>query len=156
MWRIATASVSLALLSVNAWAALGGGEEYFRYSEFLDQIRNGNIVSVDLDRFSSIKGTYRIDGQERPFRSYGDTGAGNDPLLLDLLKEHDVKINIVGDLEPQEPGFFGFFSLLMFGVPLVTLVYVIRIGRKLNKLIEEQQSARAAWEQLHGEQGNNP
>lgn len=126
-------------------------DSYLRYEEFLDEVSAGNIISVDIDRYSQIKGKRRVGGEEKDFHAYGDVGNANDPLLIKALRDAKVTVKITGEREPEGYRFLGFFGLLTFALPVLTFIYVLRIGAKLNQLIKEQRAALAAWEQSNRE-----
>jgi len=105
---------------------------YLSYDDFIRAVEAGNIKAVTLDKFPSITGTQVVDGVEKPFNSYANTGTANDPLLLRLLGEKSVKIT-ANDGREEKPWGTGFFllPLLMFVVPLITLVFVVLIYRRI-------------------------
>jgi len=123
----------LALLSSVATAA---EPDYLTYDKFIAEVEAGSVKSVSLDRLSQIVGTYTTDGAERPFRTYGDTGSANDILLTRLLKQKNVAVTLKD--QKERSGFFDgpgmFAGLAMFLVPILTLIFAIRINSKLNRL----------------------
>lgn len=140
----------LAMCIGNAFAAYDP-DSYLRYEEFLDEVSAGNIISIEMDRYSQINGKRRVSGEEKDFQCYGDVGNANDPLLMKTLRDAKVIVKITGDREPESLRFMGFFGLLTLALPVLTFLYVLRIGAKLNQLIKEQRAALAAWEQSNRE-----
>lgn len=111
---------------------------YLTYNEFIAEVDSGSVKSVTLDQFSQISGTYVVDGAERPFRSYGQTGSANDVLLTRHLQQKAVAVTLK-DLKERHSllGINGFIGIAMFGVPLVTLILAFRIHSKLSRLQNE-------------------
>lgn len=110
-------------------------DAYMRYDEFISKVESGEVVSVQLGRFSQITGLYKNGGAEKPFRSYHED-PHSDPLLLALLKEKGVTIQLEKEEEPSIFGPLGIFSsLFMFGLPILTFLFVLSINSKINNLI---------------------
>jgi len=118
-------------------------DRYMSYDEFIRTVRAGRVQSVALDHFSSITGKTVESGQTNAFRSFGSTGTANDPLLLQLLKENGVPVAIQDRDEPkfQMPIITGVLVLVF---PLVFLLLLLRINRKLNAVLNNQKT-------LHGD-----
>jgi ATP-dependent Zn protease len=139
MTKLSIRTVVLIVVFIVSRAVAATDSEYLTYPEFISKLDAGLIRSASLDHFSAIHGTYVADGHEKPFHSYADTGSANDVLLTRLLKEKNVPITIS---EQKERGFFSgavaLPGLLMFGLPLVTLIFVFRINSKLNRLSSQQ------------------
>jgi len=135
--------VGIFVLVIVAFGALEsfGEPDYLTYEEFLREVRAGNIVRVNLDRFSQVEGIRRVDGREEEFVTYTDTGSANDPLLTDLLRKSRVQMNIAPE---RDPGFFDLERLgsvlVLLGVPLATLVIVAQIRTKIGRLEQEQRN----------------
>lgn len=123
----------LALLRLPLAAA---DADYLTYDKFIAAVDSGSVRSAALGRFSQITGTYTVEGTERPFKSYGGAGTANDILLMRLLKEKNVAVTL--ENQEKRPEFFGgvgmFSALLMFLVPILTLILAFRINSKLNRL----------------------
>jgi ATP-dependent Zn protease len=125
----------IALASL-AW---GSEPEYVTYDNLIRQVEAGNVKSVTLDGLSSITGTM-VDGSvTNDFRSYGKTGSANDPLLVRFLKENDVAVTMRDASRPSHtiPMLTGFMFL---GAPILFLVLMIVIIKKLNRLLANQES----------------
>ena len=125
----------IALASL-AW---GSEPEYVTYDNLIRQVEAGNVKSVTLDGLSSITGTM-VDGSvTNDFRSYGKTGSANDPLLVRFLKENDVAVTMRDASRPSHtiPILTGFMFL---GAPILFLVLMIVIIKKLNRLLANQES----------------
>lgn len=125
----------IALASL-AW---GSEPEYVTYDNLIRQVEAGNVKSVTLDGLSSIAGTM-VDGSlTNDFRSYGKTGSANDPLLVRFLKENDVAVTMRDASRPSHtiPMLTGFMFL---GAPILFLVLMIVIIKKLNRLLANQES----------------
>ena len=97
---------------------------FYRYDELIRHIEAGNIESINIDNYSYISGNIRSTGNIKEFTCYGDTGSSNDPLLISLLKEHNIPFTLteVSDSRHKIPTITGF---VMFFVPLVTLILLI-------------------------------
>jgi ATP-dependent Zn protease len=117
--------------------SLGAAEEgdYLTYHEFITEVEAGSVKSATLDRYSRINGTHVVNGVDRLFKTYGDVGTTNDILLTRLLNQKKVAITLN---QKERSGFLdgaGMFSgLLIFLVPIITLVFAIKINSKLNRL----------------------
>ncbi len=124
----------IALASI-AW---GAEPEYLTYDNLIRQVEAGNVKSVSLDGLSSITGTMVDGSTTNDFRSYGKTGSANDPLLVRFLKEHDVGVTMRDASRPSHtmPMLTGFMFL---GAPVLFLVLLIVIIKKLNRLLSNQE-----------------
>jgi hypothetical protein len=111
-----------------AWAAQS---DYLSYDDFIRAVEAGHIKSVTLGRFSSISGTQVLEGVEKPFHSYAQTGTANDPLLLRFLREKSVAITVTGKPDERSWGADVLLPILVFGIPMITLVFVVLIYRRL-------------------------
>ena len=117
-------------------AASAADAQYLRYDAFVAAVESGQVQEVRLDEYSTIAGTLKENGKEEQFESYGGRiGAANDPLLLKLLKEHNVKVSVENR---QEQGFWSalgagsiIMSLVAFLLPVATFVYVVLIYNRL-------------------------
>ncbi len=122
--------VAVVALLTFAGSVSAGPSDYLSYDDFIRAVEAGHIKSVALDHFSSISGTQVLAGVEKPFRSYGQSGTANDPLLLRLLKDKGVPVTV--DLKHDDGQWPMLWSgMLMLGVPIITLVFVILIYRRL-------------------------
>ncbi len=86
------------------------------YSEFLEQVSQGNVSSVKL-RENEIKGEYvegLKDGRSGTFLSYPPP---DDPNLVNLLKSHTVKFD--GSPKEEEPWYM---MLLQSVLPIIILI----------------------------------
>ncbi len=114
-------------------------EYYMCYDEFIRAVDAGQIKTVKLDRFSKITGTQRMNGGERTFMSYADTGSANDPLLLRLLKDKGIQITLDKKPEKNDRSHI-WFSSVMFGIPIITLLFVLLTYWKVT-LINRQKNS---------------
>jgi ATP-dependent Zn protease len=128
----------LLLLSVYWLSSVSSGAvadaEHWTYDKFIAEVESGSVKSVSLERFSQISGTYIVDGTERQFRSYADTGSANDILLTRLLKQKNVAVTLKEHKERTMFSEYLLMGVLLFLLPLVTLILAIRINEKLNRL----------------------
>lgn len=109
--------------------------DFLTYDKFIAEVETGTVKTATLDQYSQIRGTYTVDGVERPFRSFGDTGSANDILLTRLLKQKNVAITLKD--QEERSGFFDgsmLSGLLLILAPVVTLLIALRINFKLNRL----------------------
>ncbi|HUI07861.1 MAG TPA: ATP-dependent metallopeptidase FtsH/Yme1/Tma family protein [Verrucomicrobiae bacterium] len=110
--------------------------QYLRYEAFVAAVESGQVEEVRLDQYSTISGTLKENGKEEQFESFGGRiGTANDPLLLKLLKEHNVKVSTENR---QEQGFWSnvgpgpvIVGLVGFLLPIATFVYVVLIYNRL-------------------------
>ncbi len=129
------------MLVLSTTAVLGEDSKYLTYDEFIRKVDAGQVKTVTLDHLSRFHGTYLVDGEELPFHSYSDVGSASDPLLVRELKNKNIPIEISG--RNQDPEIWKNtlpIMLFMWGIPLITLIFVIRISRKLSKIEKAQQS----------------
>jgi len=122
------------LILGSATPLLAARPDYLPYDKFIAEVEAGTVKTVSLDRFSRITGTYTVDGAERPFSSYGDTGSANDILLNRLLQQKNVAVTLEKQEERNPFWQSGLIGLVMFVIPLITLLLVLRINSKLNRL----------------------
>ena len=125
---------TLSVLTLALLAAVAHGE-YLTYEEFVEQVEKGNVKAVTVDRYSKMHGTYLVDGKEQPFETYAGTGSANDPLLIGKLKSEKVAVTL--DQAERDPfGWGGLWPmvLLTWGVPLITLILVYRVSRRVTKI----------------------
>jgi len=118
-------------------------DEYLSYREFIEKVRNGQVKTVTLNKFFGMSGTYIENGQEKKYHSLHDTDGINDPLLMDLLKSHKVKVDRVDDRKAISPFLDTFLPVSMSVVgcvsillPILIFIYLIIINGKMNRLIE--------------------
>lgn len=129
-----TLVVLLYIVTQSATPGAADGADYLTYAEFIDAVEKGTVVQVKLDQFSRIIGTHKVDGVDNPFECYANSGSANDLLLNRLLNEHSVPASIASknDSSPL-PG--GFFAIIWILVPIVTLVFVLRIHWRINRIL---------------------
>ena len=120
-------------------ASSAADPQYLRYENFISAVESGQVQEVQLDEYSRIlSGTLKDSGKEQRFESYaGGIGAANDPLLLSLLKKHEVKVSV---LARRDQGLWSSFTagpiimgLVMFLLPVATFVYVVLIYYRVKK-----------------------
>ena len=119
-------------------ASSAADPQYLRYTDFISAVESGQVQEVQLDEYSRISGVLKDSGKEQQFESYaGGIGAANDPLLLSLLKKHEVKVSV---LARRDQGVWSSFAagpiimgLVMFLLPVATFVYVVLIYYRLKK-----------------------
>ena len=122
--------IAVVALLTFAGSVGAGPSDYLSYDDFIRAVEAGHIKSVALDHFSTISGTQVLAGVEKPFHSYGQSGTANDPLLLRLLKDKGVPVTV--DLKHDDRQWHMLWSsALILGVPIITLVFVILIYRRL-------------------------
>lgn len=94
-------------------------EEYLRYEELIKQIRLGNVKTINVGNYSTISGAYLSDGEEKLFLSRHETDAANDPLLMDLLLDNNVKVNLGKESNKRSPAGIGLaYGLFIYGLVL--------------------------------------
>lgn len=132
-----------ALLIAVASVAWAEGSQYLNYDEFIREVEAGNVRAVELNDFSAIRGTLGADDATHAFRSYARTGSANDPLLARFLEEHNVEVSIQDQAKPRHkmPVFMGVF---LMAVPIVLVVLLIVIIRKLNEILANQKGPHSS------------
>ena len=103
--------------------------EYLMFNEFLNKAQDNDVISVEVSEFSSIQGKYKEGNEEVEFHTYQED-PNNNSLLLNLLREHKVKII----QKMEERGFqpwHSFSGIIMFLLPIVNLIFVIKIYNKI-------------------------
>ena len=128
------------MLTLTVAMAHGAESKYLTYDEFIRQVDDGQVKAVILDHLSQIRGTYMVDGEERPFNSYSDVGSAADPLLVRELKSKNIPIEIA-EREQSSSIWKNTLPIMLFmwGIPLVTLIIVIRSSRRLTRIEKAQQ-----------------
>ena len=128
------------MLALTVMTAYGDDAKYLTYDEFIRQVDDGQVKAVILDHLSQIRGTYMVDGEERSFNSYSDVGSAADPLLVRELKSKNIPIEIA-EREQSTSIWKNTLPIMLFmwGIPLVTLILVIRISRRLTRIEKAQQ-----------------
>jgi ATP-dependent Zn protease len=134
--------MKISLLLISCCVVLAGGPlalaeaDYMTYDKFISAVEAGSVKSATLDRFSQITGTYTVNGTERPFKAYTGHGSAEDVLLTRLLSEMKVAVTLKD--QDERPSFFSspgiIAGLVMFFVPLLTLILAFRINAKLDGL----------------------
>ena len=111
--------------------------EYLNYQELILKIEIGRVQSVTIGSCRSIRGVYTENNIEKGFTSWHEDEAANDPLFISLLKDNNVEI-VIEEGEREDMGPFAwvssFFGIFFFGTPLISLVLVIIIPLKVNRL----------------------
>jgi len=116
---------------------------YLSYDEFVRQVDLGSIKQVTIGGRGSFSGISVSGDNERPFHAFYPNGPASDPLLLERLKAHQVKV-VVGSQKDEEPfpGLLGYSSLFIILLPLIALVtilaFVVHINGKLNQLLAQR------------------
>ena len=123
------------ILSLFSTPLSADDSNYFSYNEFIDMVEKDQIISVEVDRLSLIHGVYVKDGKKQKFSTYSDTGSSNDPLLIGLLKKHDISVAIKPQMEP-DTSFPVFYSVISILLPIATFIFIIILNIKLNKIIK--------------------
>ncbi len=137
MKAICSFYLAILLLLASSLTLSAADEDHLLYEEFIAQVEAGAVKSVTLDRYSQITGTYTVDGAERAFGSFGQTGSANDVLLVRLLKQHNVATTLE-EQKARNPYFDGLFGIIWLLIPLVTLVLALRINSKVNRLAKQE------------------
>lgn len=146
--------VMLMLMLMLTVVATAGGEdgEYLTYDEFIREVDADNVKSVTLERFSTIRGTYLVDGEERPFHSYSEVGSASDPLLIRELKSRNIRIQ-VAEREEARPFWRYTLATMLFvwGVPIVTFIIVLRMSKRLTRIVTMLEPSAPVGEPTAGE-----
>ncbi len=133
--------IVLTLLLLTPYTLLSAEEgEYLRYEELIEKVKAGNVESINLGKYSRITGVYIENDNKKQFHSYHESDSANDPLLIELLKEKKVTVNIEEEKERSRwpmmgPGLVMFF--VMFIVPIIILIGIVIITRKVNRIIKK-------------------
>lgn len=112
---------------------------YLNYHELITKIKSGNIRSVTIGNFRDIHGVYLEGDVEKEFSSWHIDEAANDPLLINLLKENGIEITVEErDRSYYEPRLIPYiFFVSVFLIPLIAVVLLIIILRKVNRLLSK-------------------
>jgi ATP-dependent Zn protease len=138
--RVTKVTALLGLVLMFSLAATDPLDEYLRYEEFVEAVKSGQVVSVELDEFSQIDGVYTVGGAEQAFHTY-HADPRDDPLLLGLLREKNVNIKLADERERGLysnvfSGGFAFVGCLTILVPILTLLCVLYINRKVSLVLD--------------------
>lgn len=138
--------VMLTLLALSAGGARAADPELakpelLKYEDFLQKLRADQIKSLTIGNwpFSQMEGIYIEGDTEREFFAQRPLQAANDPLLLELLKKHQV--SVVKKEQPQTGTAQQLAryapELLLLVVPSALLIFVIIYLVKMNKKIDQ-------------------
>ena len=137
------------------------GGEYLRYEELVGQIKDGNVAEITLGPGSEITGALKRDGAEQDFVSFHKSTAPEDPLLLALLRENNVHVTLGSagsgtDVPPgqgpaggDDPAGVMAAGLFMLVLPIVTLVYIIKVNARAKRIearLDQAGIGPAYWE----------
>lgn len=112
--------------------------DYLTYEEFIILLQQDKIKSVDIVG-ARINGIYVEDTREKEFSTHYRRDASNDPLLMELLNEKGVEVSVKDEIGALKLMMLAILtSLLMVIVPIVILVFVLRINVKVNRLIKKE------------------
>jgi ATP-dependent Zn protease len=105
---------------------------YLSYNEFIDKVKNQDIVTVELNNFSQISGKYKQGDDEISFNTY-QADPNEDPLLLELLRNNNSEITLLEEKEDLYP-FHSFFSVLIFLLPIISFILTLLIYIKIRHI----------------------
>lgn len=111
----------LAVLVMNIFSNTENTDvQSLKYSDFMRQVRDGNVVTAEIIGNSSIEGKF-LDG-----RVYQTNIPPNNPRLVDLLRQHEVQISSV-----PESGMPWYLSLLIHWGPFIFifLIWILLMRR---------------------------
>ncbi len=120
--------------------AIAEVEVYYTYGQFIKMVEEGKVKSVVLNPYSEINGILLENGKEQRIRTYADTGASNDPLLLRFLKQRGVKWQLKTEKEHSSSpsdSYYNIFLGFLILTPLVSLsilIMFIVLWKKLSSL----------------------
>ena len=99
----------LAVLLMNIFSSSGGSDaQSLNYSDFVNQVREGNIVTATIIGNTSIEGN-NLDGS-----MYQTNIPPQNPNLVNMLREHKVQVSSV-----PEAGMPWYLSLLIHWGPFI-------------------------------------
>lgn len=131
-------------------APAADGEGYvLSYRSFVDYAKQGQVKSVVVSGFGldAIKGAIEKDGVETAYTVKKQFNPGEDALLLDFLKEHNIPHEVV-ERDMQSSRFmWGAMlpALLMFAVPGIMRVLVVILAvLTLSKISRVERMLEAA------------
>jgi ATP-dependent Zn protease len=143
--KFAVGLIAACLVLAFAPAANAGDDDYLTYAEFIAAVEAGTVKSVSVDRVSSITGTRNVGGQDRQFRTFAETGSANDVLMIRLLNEKGVQLSITNKDRDRLSLFTGIVGLVIFLVPILTLLIVFRISWKVSRVRKEVVALNQYW-----------
>lgn len=112
---------------------------HWTYAEFIERVEDGSVSLVELPHYGPIRGTFQEDGVEARFQTDRAYSADDDPLLTRLLQGHQLTFAELSETDVVTTTSFGLFSgflplLILFFVPLVTVIVLFVVVTKLNRL----------------------
>ena len=138
----------LLILVCSVSTALATVPEYLTYEEFIQQVEAGNVQSVKISEYSHINGTYTVEGQQKKFHSFGDTGTANDPLINRLLDAHEVEVVFEETDETFSNAFTTISGCMFIIFPIAMLIMLAIMLKKLNKLLKLLQPGHTSDDHL--------
>lgn len=132
MKLIVTAIVSTILLTS---IPLYANTQNLTYGKFIRWVQAGKITSVTCVQ-NTITGTFTDSDSTSEFSVYVSVEPANDPLLLDLLRKKNIPIEIK-EFDPSEYNpYIGFGGLLFIALPVIMLVLLFHINKRVKKLLD--------------------
>ena len=104
------------------------------YGQFINWVKNGKITSVTL-KSHLISGNYKEPNSVLSYECYALEAPANDPLLLDLLRDQNIPIE-TRELKPDASPFVGIFGLIFIVIPIIMLILLFRINKRVKKLLD--------------------
>ena len=130
--------IFLLLLILNT----GYSADYIGYDQFVDEVKEGNLIELKFHDLSEITGTLNANGKEKEFISFLPVRPVDDVLLLEILKEKgiDFKVSEKPEREPTIAGELGNFLFFKFPwvISILSLFLLFKANRKLNKLLKKK------------------
>jgi hypothetical protein len=119
---------------VAIWSCTALGEEYLSYDELIAKIREGSVKEISLTGRFPLSGIVLKNGVETEFVSH-HPGGPDDTLLLELLRDRNVKIAADRTETPYQAPFLMLLPTLLFlAVPVVSLVLLLRINKRVKRV----------------------
>jgi len=104
------------------------------YGDFIEEIRKGNIVSVEVKQYSKIEGLLKEGDSTIPFRTYHED-PNNDKLLLGQLETKDEAVSLKGGEEARNRyEYFTFYRMYTLLLPIVMLIFLILIHKRVKNI----------------------
>ena len=144
MRHVLLLSAFLALSVVGSVGAETAGPKYLSYEEFLEKVRAEEVKSLTIKPLHYLEGSYLDGDQEVPFFTGRPLEAQSDPLLMELLGQHEVKVVNEPQPEPDimaQLAQYGPFILVLAlpsALGVIVLVYLVRLNKKIDRVIKGQ------------------
>jgi len=122
-------------VTVGVGMARAESREPLTYAQFIEKVKSGAIKKVTLQGYADIVGTLVEKKTEKAFSVRRPMSTSEDDLLKEFLKEHNVTVSS-GETDKAMQSWYMVAQIAAgCAIPLSTLVLVVLIYQKVNRLV---------------------